>query len=91
MSKQTKISKYEAAVKAGLRKIRVEKKHLMKQAAKELGITVKKLEDIETVRDYGCHITIDILSSYMKVYGSGMVSCSIMEAHQELYKCNLSK
>jgi hypothetical protein len=40
----------------------------MKEAAEGMGIRVKILEDIETVRPYGRHLSIDILVTASNFY-----------------------
>lgn len=41
----------------------------MNEGARLLNITRKQLEDIETGRNYGCHIELELLAKVKVVYG----------------------
>ena len=70
------MGKFDGPEKATTRLI----KRLINQRRKELGISnaklskllgkpVKKIEDIQTLRDYGCNISVDDLPLFAKILG----------------------
>jgi len=69
MTQREKINAVEARAKRNLKSARLDRGWNMNEAAKLLGCTRKKLEDIETVRNYGCHLDYDFLLKAKKVYG----------------------
>ncbi|MES3007891.1 MAG: hypothetical protein V4751_08990 [Pseudomonadota bacterium] len=40
----------------------------MAEGSRLLGVSRKQLEDIETTRDYGCHLEIELLAKVKVVY-----------------------
>ncbi len=40
----------------------------MAEGSRLLGVSRKQLEDIETIRDYGCHLEIEVLAKVKVVY-----------------------
>ena len=44
----------------------------MNRAAHLLQLTRKTLEDVETLRPYGCHISLDLMVQYCAAYGCDM-------------------
>ena len=44
----------------------------MNEGARLLGISRKQLEDIETIRNYGCHIDLEILAKMKVIYKASM-------------------
>lgn len=68
MNKLPKFSPVTLVAKAKIKALRIESGHKMIAGAKLLGVTVKQLEDIETTKDYGCHIDLEILAKVSAVY-----------------------
>ena len=68
-NKKGKISPAETFAKGVLKQARLEREWSIREGAYALGITHKNLEDIETSRDYGCHLDFRVLAEYRKVYG----------------------
>ena len=70
MTRQTgKFSPYMLMLKAKIRHVRLAAGYSMNKGAEVLGVSRKKLEDIETIRDYGCHIDVEVLGRASQVYG----------------------
>lgn len=44
----------------------------MNEGARLLNISRKQLEDIETGRNYGCHIELELLAKIKAVYGASI-------------------
>lgn len=63
-----KFSPAELHIKNSLKKLRLDSGLSMPQGAKLIGFSVKKLEDIEATRDYGCHVSIDVLMQAIRAY-----------------------
>lgn len=40
----------------------------MNEGARLLGVSRKQLEDIETLRNYGCHIDLELLAKIKVIY-----------------------
>ena len=40
----------------------------MAEGSRLLGVSRKQLEDIETIRNYGCHLEIEVLAKVKVVY-----------------------
>ena len=40
----------------------------MAEGSRLLGVSRKQLEDIETIRDYGCHLEIEVMAKVKVVY-----------------------
>ena len=68
-NKKEKFSPIELFAKKKLKQTRLKKELTMRQASDGMGISRKVLEDIETLRPYGCHISIDILVTSSRLYG----------------------
>ena len=64
----SKFSPVTIEVKERLREIRLEADLDMNQASAMLGISRKQLEDIEAIRNYGCHLDLEILCKMSVVY-----------------------
>jgi transcriptional regulator with XRE-family HTH domain len=64
----SKFSKATLVVKANIRAVRKAAGHKMIPGAALLGVTRKQLEDIETNRNYGCHIDLEILAKVCAMY-----------------------
>lgn len=64
----SKFSPFMVAVKNNLRQIRIDAGNSMNQGARLLGVSRKQLEDIETIRNYGCHIDLEILAKMTVIY-----------------------
>jgi DNA-binding XRE family transcriptional regulator len=69
--KQTvsKFSPITIDVKRKIRQLRLQKGFPMNEAASLLGVSRKQLEDIETVRNYGCHLDLELLAKIKVIYG----------------------
>lgn len=64
----SKFSPFMVAVKNNLRQLRIDAGNSMNKGAKLLGVSRKQLEDIETIRNYGCHIDLEILAKATIIY-----------------------
>ena len=70
----TKFSPLTLAVKARLKEARLSCGLKMIPAARDLGIARKVLEEMETTRNYGSHIDLEMLVLAAKVYGVSVSS-----------------
>jgi len=68
VNKLPKFSPVTLVAKKNIKALRISSGHKMIAGAKLLGVTVKQLEDIETTKDYGCHIDLEILAKVSAVY-----------------------
>jgi transcriptional regulator with XRE-family HTH domain len=64
----TKFSPVTRDAKETMRNARLSFGYPMNEAAQKLGISRKQLEDIETQRDYGCHLDLEILCRMASLY-----------------------
>ena len=64
----SKFSPITCDLKAVLRQKRLDAGYTMNPAAALLGISRKQLEDIETVRNYGAHIDLEMLAKMSIIY-----------------------
>lgn len=72
MATTQKISKFSPitiTVKRNIRRLRLAKGYPMNEGAALLGVSRKQLEDIETVRNYGCHLDLELLAKIKVIYG----------------------
>ena len=44
----------------------------MNEGARLLGISRKQLEDIETIRNYGCHLDLELLAKMKVIYKASL-------------------
>ena len=44
----------------------------MNEGARLLGVSRKQLEDIETARNYGCHLDLELLAKMKEIYKTSM-------------------
>ncbi len=65
----SKFSPITVDVKRRIRQLRLQKGFPMNEAASLLGVSRKQLEDIETVRNYGCHLDLELLAKIKVIYG----------------------
>ncbi len=74
MSSRTsaKFSPVTIDVKKNIRKLRLEAGYSMNEGAKRLNISRKQLEDIETGRNYGCHVELELLAKIKVIYGASV-------------------
>ena len=63
-----KFSALTIQVKQRIRRLRLIAGYSMSDGAKLLGISRKQLEDIETTRDYGCHLELELLAKVKMIY-----------------------
>lgn len=66
----SKFSPVTLTTKRNLRQLRLNAGHTMNKGAHLLGISRKQLEDLETDRNYGCHIDLEILAKLAIIYGT---------------------
>lgn len=69
IKQREKFSAELLTIKRNIKAERVKQGHLMKPFAEHIGITRKSLEDIETPRNYGCYIGVDVLISILDALG----------------------
>ena len=65
----TKFSPLTVAVKKNMRALRINAVYSMNEGARLLGISRKQLEDIETKRNYGCHLDLELMAKIKAIYG----------------------
>lgn len=63
-----KFSPVTIATKLNIKGLRLDAKHSMNKGASLLGLTRKELEDVETTRNYGRHLDLEILVKVSAVY-----------------------
>ena len=64
----SKFSKATLVVKANIKALRKKAGFKMNDGAALLGVSRKQLEDIETTRNYGCHIDLELLAKVCALY-----------------------
>lgn len=72
MNDKSKFSPVTIAAKKNIKFMRIDAGHKMIAGAKLLGVSTKQLEDIETVRNYGCHLDLEILAKIRTVYAASV-------------------
>lgn len=65
---QLKFSPLTIRVKEHIRRLRLDAGYSMTEGSNLLGVSRKQLEDIETTRDYGCHIELELLAKIRVIY-----------------------
>lgn len=65
---QIKFSPLTIRVKEHIRRLRLDAGYSMTEGSNLLGVSRKQLEDIETTRDYGCHIELELLAKIKVIY-----------------------
>ena len=65
---QLKFSPLTIRIKGQIRRLRLLAENSMAEGSRLLGVSRKQLEDIETIRDYGCHLEIEVLAKVKVVY-----------------------
>lgn len=68
----SKFSPITVAVKRNIRQLRLNAGYSMNEGARLLGISRKQLEDIETIRNYGCHLDLELLAKMKVIYKTSM-------------------
>ncbi len=71
MNAQAQFSKFSpitVEVKKTVRQLRMNCGYSMNEGARLLGVSRKQLEDIETIRNYGCHIDLELLAKMSIIY-----------------------
>ena len=71
-SQFTKFSPITVLVKRTIRKLRIDAGHAMNEGARLLGVSRKQLEDIETIRNYGCHLDLELLAKIKVIYRTSL-------------------
>ena len=66
--RQAKFSPLTIRIKEQIRLLRRLAGHSMSEGSALLGVSRKQLEDIETSRNYGCHLEIELLAKVKVVY-----------------------
>jgi transcriptional regulator with XRE-family HTH domain len=64
----SKFSPLTVTVKQNIRQLRRGAGYSMNEGARLMGISRKQLEDIETIRNYGSHIDLEILAKMTVIY-----------------------
>lgn len=64
----SKFSPVTIQVKKNFKQLRLDAGYSMNEGAAALGISRKSLEDLETLRNYGCHVDLELLGQYAKAY-----------------------
>lgn len=68
----SKFSPITVAVKKNVRQLRLSAGYSMNEGARLLGVSRKQLEDIETIRNYGCHLDLELLAKLKVIYKCSM-------------------
>ena len=68
----SKFSPITVSVKKNIRALRLKAGYSMNEGARLLGISRKQLEDIETVRNYGCHLDLELLAKMKVIYKTSL-------------------
>lgn len=68
----SKFSPITVAVKKNVRQLRLSAGYSMNEGARLLGISRKQLEDIETIRNYGCHLDLELLAKIKVIYNTSL-------------------
>lgn len=68
----SKFSPITVAVKKNVRQLRLDAGYSMNEGARLLGVSRKQLEDIETIRNYGCHLDLELLAKLKVIYKASM-------------------
>ncbi|MBL4571558.1 MAG: hypothetical protein JKY40_10655 [Gammaproteobacteria bacterium] len=58
----------EVIVKENIRAARIEANLDMNEASRALGFSRKILEDNEAIRNYGCHVKLNLLAAMAELY-----------------------
>ncbi len=64
-----KFSKETQLAKKNIRLLRLAAGIKVNEGARLLGVSRKQLEDIETTRNYGCYLSLDLLVKVSQQYG----------------------
>jgi transcriptional regulator with XRE-family HTH domain len=75
----SKFSPITVAVKKNVRQLRLDAGYSMNEGARMLGVSRKQLEDIETIRNYGCHLDLELIAKLKVIY-----KCSLDDLIGEL-------
>lgn len=68
----SKFSPITVAVKKNVKQLRLDAGYSMNEGARLLGVSRKQLEDIETIRNYGCHLDLELLAKLNVIYKASM-------------------
>lgn len=68
-ARETKFPQADVIAKNQLRRLRRQQKWTIEEGAKRLGLTRKQLEDLETTKDYGCHVKWQHIYNASRVFG----------------------
>jgi transcriptional regulator with XRE-family HTH domain len=60
------------SVKKNVSQLQLKAGYSMNEGARLLDVSQKQLEDIETVRNYGCHLDLELLAKIKAVYKTSM-------------------
>lgn len=68
----SKFSPITVTVKKNIRQLRLNAGYSMNEGARLLGISRKQLEDVETIRNYGCHLDLELLAKIKVIYKASL-------------------
>ncbi|MFK7863518.1 MAG: hypothetical protein AB8B95_04740 [Pseudohongiellaceae bacterium] len=68
----SKFSPITVTVKKNVRQLRLNAGYSMNEGARLLGVSRKQLEDIETIRNYGCHLDLELLAKMKVIYKASL-------------------
>jgi len=68
----SKFSPITVTVKKNVRQLRLNAGYSMNEGARLLGVSRKQLEDIETIRNYGCHLDLELLAKMKVIYKTSL-------------------
>jgi len=55
-----------------VKQMRINAGYSMNEGARLLGVSRKQLEDIETIRNYGCHLDLEVLAKIKVIYNASL-------------------
>ena len=67
-----KFSPITVTVKKNSRQLRLNAGYSMNGGARLLGVSRKQLEDIETIRNYGCHLDLELPARMKVIYKTSL-------------------
>jgi|TARA_B110000483_G_C18192544_1_gene541569 transcriptional regulator with XRE-family HTH domain len=68
----SKFSPITVTVKKNVRQLRLNAGYSMNEGARLLGVSRKQLEDIETIRNYGCHLDLELMAKMKVIYKASL-------------------
>jgi len=74
MKQGEKFTKETQQAKRNIRRLRLLAGYSVYKGADILGLSRKQMEDVETIRNYGCYLSLDLLVRVCKAYNTDLDS-----------------